>query len=62
MDGAMSTAEIQDRLEVASKRYVKEKLIRPSVGCESLGMEFPDTPKPPRQKHYLTEKGKMVFG
>ena len=41
--------------------YFKKRVLYPAVELGLIAMLYPDKPKHPKQKYYLTEKGKEVL-
>ncbi|MCQ2312387.1 MAG: hypothetical protein MJZ84_02915 [Paludibacteraceae bacterium] len=60
-DDAMSFAEIYDRSPIRSRRYLRENVLKIAIELGYVGLLYADAPQHPRQKYYLTEKGKMVL-
>ena len=44
-----------------SPSYFKKKVINPAIEQGIIAMLYPDIPKHPKQKYYLTEKGKDLL-
>ena len=42
---------------IASRRYVREKMLVPAIEQGLVLMEHPDSPRHPKQRYYLSEKG-----
>jgi len=58
---ALSIKEIQEKRCIASRRYVREKIVIPLLENGFLGMVDENKPNNPHQKYYLTEKGKQYI-
>ena len=56
-DGVFSTSEIQGRIGIKSRRYVRENMIQPAINKGLVLRLYPDKPNSPRQKYYLSEEG-----
>ena len=57
LDGVYTISEIQLKLNIKSRRYVREKFIIPAIEQGYLLRLFPDKPNSPKQKYYLSEEG-----
>ena len=60
-DDTMSFAEIYDRSPIRSRRYLRENVLKIAIELGYVGLLYADAPQHPRQKYYLTEKGKAVL-
>ena len=56
-DKAYSISELQKRLDIKSRRYVREEMIMPAIESGYVLRSYPDKPKHPNQRYYLSEKG-----
>ena len=56
-DKAYSIAELQERLGIKSRRYLREEIIIPAIEGGYVLRAYPDKPKHPNQRYYLSEKG-----
>ena len=57
----LSIFEIQKAANIASRRYVREKMLVPAIGQGLVLLEYPDSPRHPRQRYYLSDKGLKIF-
>lgn len=59
----MSSSELQlvTNLSPLSKRLFRMQFINPGVELGLIGLTYPDTPRHPKQKYYLTEMGLKVL-
>ena len=57
----LSVFEIQKAANIASRRYVREKMLVPAILQGFVLMEYPDSPSHPKQRYYLSDKGLMLF-
>lgn len=53
----LSIFDIQKAANIASRRYVREKMLVPAIEQGWVLMEYPDSPRHPKQRYYLSEKG-----
>ena len=60
-EGIHNREEIQSRLELADRKYFREKYLVPAVAQGLVALTLPDKPTSRYQKYYLTEKGKEVL-
>ena len=56
-DKAYSIKELQERLGIKSRRYLREEIIIPAIEGGYILRAYPDKPKHPNQRYYLSEKG-----
>ena len=56
-DKAYSITELQERLGIKSRRYLREEIIIPAIEGGYVLRAYPDKPKHPNQRYYLSEKG-----
>ncbi len=56
-DNVYSISEIQQRLGIKSRRYVREEMIVPAIEGGYVLRSYPDNLKHPKQRYYLSEKG-----
>ena len=48
---------IQKRLNISSRSFVQMKMLKPAIEQGFVNRSFPDKPKHPKQRYYLSEKG-----
>ena len=56
-DKAYSITELQERLRIKSRRYLREEIIIPAIEGGYVLRAYPDKLKHPNQRYYLSEKG-----
>lgn len=56
-----STKELMEILQLKNRRYFTNDYLRPSVEHGFVTPVYPEQPKHPKQKYYLTEKGKQLL-
>ena len=49
--------DLQKRLNIASRRYLRVNLLTPAIAQGYVMRAFPDKPNHPKQRYYLSEKG-----
>ena len=49
------------KLEHKSREMLEKKYLIPAIKLGLVAMLYPDKPKHPKQKYYLTERGKKVL-
>lgn len=61
--GEMSTSELQliTNCSPSSKRLFLAKYVAPAIEAGLLAMTYPNTPRHPKQKYFLTEMGLKVL-
>ena len=52
MEGELSRQEIQDKLDLAARKNLKERYINPTLEIKFIEMTIPDKPNTPAQKLY----------
>lgn len=60
VEGEMSRQEMQEALGLKDRVNFRTNYLEPAVQAELLAMKYPDKPKHPKQKYFVTEKGKDV--
>lgn len=60
LEGEMSRQEIQEELGLKDRVNFKENYLDPALQENLIVMKFPDSPKHPKQRYLLTEKGKAI--
>jgi len=56
-DRVFSIGELQQRLGINSRRYVREEMIVPAIEGGYVLRSYPEKPNHPKQRYYLSEKG-----
>ena len=56
-DKAYSITELQERLGIKSRRYLREEIIIPAIEGGYVLRAYQDKPNHPNQRYYLSEKG-----
>ena len=56
-DKTYSITELQERLGIKSRRYLREEIIVPAIEGGYVLRTYPDKIKHPQQRYYLSEKG-----
>ena len=57
-DGAFSIGDLQKRIGIKSRRYIREEMVIPAIEGGYVLRAYPDTPNHPKQRYYLSEKGR----
>jgi len=52
--------QIQELLGLKDRKSFVHKYLNPSLDQGFIEMTYPETPTSPKQKYYLTEKGKTL--
>jgi len=60
LDKELGTSEIQDKLGLSDRKYVREEYILPAVDLELIEPLYPERPTHPQQKYRLTQMGKNI--
>lgn len=53
----LTMADIQKRLKLASRRYILTDILVPAINQGYVMRAYPDSPRHPKQRYYLSEKG-----
>jgi len=56
-DKAFSIVELQKRIGIKSRRYVREEMLVPAIKDGYVLLAYPDKPRHPNQRYFLSEKG-----
>ena len=56
-DMVLTIGELQKRIGIKSRRYVREEMVVPAIEGGFLLRAYPDKPNHPQQRYYLSEKG-----
>ena len=60
-DGIYSVSEMMEKLQLNNRRYFTKEYLKVAVMEGVVEPLYPDSPKHPRQKYRLTEKGKNML-
>lgn len=60
-DSSLSTKEIMTKLSLKHKNSFLESYLRPAINSKYIALLYPNNPKHPKQKYYLTELGKELI-
>lgn len=60
-DSILTMADIQKKLNIASRRYVRIEFLTPAINQGYVMRAYPDSPRHPKQRYYLSEKGLKLF-
>ena len=60
-DGTYSVSEMMEKLQLNNRRYFTKEYLKTAVMEGVVEPLYPDSPKHPRQKYRLTEKGKNML-
>ncbi len=60
-EGLYSVAEMMEMLHLNNRRYFTKEYLRPAVIEKLVEPLYPESPKHPKQKYRLTDKGKKLF-
>lgn len=53
--------KVLGKLEHKSREMLEQKYLAPAIKLGLVAMLYPDKPKHPKQKYYLTERGKIIL-
>lgn len=53
--------QLATKLATKSRQYFSKAYLAPAIKQGLVAMQYPDKPKHPKQKYYLTEKGREVL-
>ena len=56
-ENVYSMFDIQSRLNISSRRYVLVEMLTPAIEQGYVLRAYPDKPRHPKQRYYLSEKG-----
>ena len=57
-EGLHNREEIQNRLELADRKYFRVNYLNPAIEQGFVALTIPDKPTSSKQQYYLTDKGK----
>ena len=57
LDGVYTISEIQEKVGLKSRTYIREKMVLPALECGLLLRLYPEQLSHPKQKYYLSEEG-----
>ena len=61
LQGEMSRTEIQNKLGLKHRGNFRENYLEPALKIGLISMKFSKNPNHPKQKYFITPKGKMVI-
>ena len=56
-ENVYSMFDIQRRLNISSRRYVRVEMLTPAIEQGYVLRAYPDKPRHPKQRYYLSEEG-----
>ncbi|MBR3480841.1 MAG: putative DNA binding domain-containing protein [Prevotella sp.] len=59
--GAKTRSEIMDSMNLKDRKSLRENYMNPALEANYIAIQFPDSPKHPNQKYYLTDLGKSLL-
>ena len=60
-DNMVSAKEIMESMKLKDKTYFLDKYLYPAIEEGYVEQQYPESPKHPKQKYMLTEKGKALL-
>lgn len=60
-DGTYSVAEMMEKLKLNNRRYFTKEYLKAAITEELVEPLYPESPKHPKQKYRLTDKGKELL-
>ena len=61
IDELQLATELATKVATSSRQYFRKAYLTPAIKDDLIAMLYPDKPNHPRQKYYLTKKGKEVL-
>ena len=62
LEGSPKTrTEIMDSMNLKDRKSLREIYLSPALEANYIAMQYPDSPKHPNQKYYLTDLGKSLL-
>ena len=59
--GPKTRSEIMESMNLKGRKSLRENYINPALEANYIAMQYPDSPKYPNQKYYLTDLGKSLL-
>ena len=59
--GPKTRSEIMESMSLKDRKSLRENYINPALEAKYIAMQYPDSPKHPNQKYYLTDLGKSLL-
>jgi len=59
--GPKTRSEIMESMNLKDRKSLRENYINPALEANYIAMQYPDSPKHPNQKYYLTDLGKSLL-
>lgn len=59
--GPKTRSEIMESMSLKDRKSLREIYITPALEANYIAMQYPDSPKHPNQKYYLTDLGKSLL-
>ncbi|PKQ46163.1 Fic family protein [Confluentibacter flavum] len=59
--GEASMPQLMEKLELNHRPNFRENYLVPAIDLDFIEMTNPESPKSPKQKYRLTEKGKALY-
>lgn len=50
-----------ESMSLKDRKSLRENYINPALEAKYIAMQYPDSPKHPNQKYYLTDLGKSLL-
>lgn len=60
-DGTYSVSEMMEKLQLNNRRYFTKEYLKAAITEGFVELLYPDSPRHPKQKYSLTEKGKLLL-
>ena len=59
--GPKTRSEMMESMNLKDRKSLRENYINPALESNYIAMQYPDSPKHPNQKYYLTDLGKSLL-
>lgn len=59
--GPKTRSEILESMNLKDRKSLRENYINPALEANYIAMQYPESPKHPNQKYYLTDLGKSLL-
>ncbi len=60
-NGTYSVSEMMEKLQLNNRRYFTKEYLKTAITEGFVELLYPDSPRHPKQKYRLTEKGKSLL-